>query len=157
MRRIFKIMLMGDAAVGKTAIRYRYLEGGFKGNYKMTIGSDFGFKRVKINDQEVTVQIWDLAGQDRFRLSRGMYYKGVSACFLVFDNTRLDSLRNLDNWIDELLTNTNTTIPMVLIGNKSDLENAEKEKIDQLAEEYSAFFSKVWYEHTLLKNFCQDW
>ena len=77
-RRIFKICLLGEGAVGKTALRQRYLGEGFKQSYAMTIGADFAVKRVTIDNQEFISQIWDLAGQVRFSSVREVYYRGAA-------------------------------------------------------------------------------
>ncbi|MHA1911612.1 MAG: GTP-binding protein [Candidatus Kariarchaeaceae archaeon] len=121
-RRIFKICLLGEGAVGKTALRQRYLGEGFKQSYAMTIGADFAVKRVTIDNQEFISQIWDLAGQVRFSSVREVYYRGAAGALLVFDISRPDTFEKIPNWIKELLDNNKGRIvPMVLIGNKSDL------------------------------------
>ena len=123
-RKIFKITLLGEGAVGKTALRLRYLGEGFKQSYSMTIGADFAVKRVQVDGQEFVAQIWDLAGQVRFQSVREVYYQGTMGSLLVFDITRPETLHAIPNWIRELMEhnkNKSTIVPMVLIGNKSDL------------------------------------
>ncbi len=123
-RKIFKIVLLGDGAVGKTALRTRYLGEGFKKSYSMTIGADFAVKRVNLDGHEIVAQIWDLAGQIRFQSVREVYYQGATGALLVFDITRGETFENIPNWITELLENNNNrVVPMVLIGNKSDLRD----------------------------------
>jgi len=130
-RKIFKIVLLGEGAVGKTALRKRYLGEGFKANYAMTIGADFAVKRVKLGDDEIVAQIWDLAGQMRFQSVREVYYQGASGALLVFDITRAETFEKIPQWITELMENNkNKVIPMVLIGNKSDLRELNADSID---------------------------
>lgn len=129
-RKIFKIVVLGDGAVGKTALRHRYLGEGFKQSYSMTIGADFAVKRVDLDGKEIVAQIWDLAGQLRFQSVREVYYQGATGALLVFDITRSSTFESIPNWITELLENNkNKIVPMVLIGNKSDLRQTSPEAI----------------------------
>ncbi|MHA1707549.1 MAG: GTP-binding protein [Candidatus Heimdallarchaeaceae archaeon] len=138
-RKIFKITLLGDGAVGKTSLRKTYLGEGFKDGYSMTIGADFAVKRLRIDDQDFVAQIWDLAGQQRFSAVREVYYRGTSGCLLVFDISRRSSFENIPSWIAELLkNNSNRVVPIVLIGNKSDLRSTAKDPVmREQAEEYA--------------------
>ncbi|RLI70277.1 MAG: hypothetical protein DRP02_08365 [Candidatus Gerdarchaeota archaeon] len=122
-KAVYKIVLLGDGAVGKTSIREQYLGKGFKEGYSMTIGADFCVKRVQLsNDLVVTFQIWDLAGQQRFDVVRAVYFKGTSGALLVFDVSNPRSFENLPSWLNELTKNNyNRIVPIVLIGNKTDL------------------------------------
>ena len=98
-----KVCLLGDGAVGKTALRKRYLGKQFSSGYVMTIGADFAVKKTEINTNDgtksVKFQIWDLAGQPRFNSVRELYYKGSHGGLLVFDITRRDSFSNLNSWV----------------------------------------------------------
>ncbi len=123
-----KVCLLGDGAVGKTALRERYLGKQFSSGYVMTIGADFAVKRSQIMTEEgvkdVKFQIWDLAGQPRFNSVRELYYKGSHGGLLVFDITRRDSFTNLGNWIDELYKNSGRgPMPITVLGNKVDLQD----------------------------------
>ncbi|MHA1114956.1 MAG: GTP-binding protein [Candidatus Heimdallarchaeum aukensis] len=142
-RKIFKVTLLGDGAVGKTSLRKTYLGEGFKEGYSMTIGADFAVKRLKIDQQDFVAQIWDLAGQQRFSAVREVYYRGTSGCLLVFDISRRSSFENIPAWIAELLKNNhNRVVPIVLIGNKSDLRDTAKDPIlREQAEEYARSLS----------------
>lgn len=131
---LMKTTLLGDGAVGKTALRERYLGKGFQASYLMTVGADFAVKEVSINynGQEVPVKfsIWDLAGQPRFTGVREMYYKGSAGGILVFDVTRRDSFLNLPKWVEELFThNGKGPIPLIVLGNKIDLRSTAKDYV----------------------------
>lgn len=116
-----KVCLLGDGGVGKTALRDRYMGKNFSSNYIMTIGADFSVKKVE-GSWEIKFQIWDLAGQPRFSVVRSLYYKGTSGALLVFDLTRPDSFHNIGNWAKEAWSQAGSGIvPVVLLGNKSDL------------------------------------
>lgn len=123
--RTFKIVLLGDGGVGKTALSSVYRGEGFKASYMMTIGMDPASKYEiykfesdeRFIDGRVTLQIWDLAGQDRFKDYRGMYTRGSSGALMVFDVSRRLSFESIETWMDHLPPNT----PTILVGNKIDL------------------------------------
>ncbi len=125
-QQIFKVCLLGDGAVGKTAIRKQFMGEGFKeGSYTMTIGADFAVKRLKVDNSDISMQIWDLAGQVRFSAVREVYYMGAVGAILIYDITRPESYENIPNWINELIKNNkNRIVPVVLIGNKVDLRDS---------------------------------
>jgi small GTP-binding protein len=122
---LFKIVVLGEGAVGKTAIVTRFSHGFFRTDYKTTIGSQFAVKNVNIprDPENVTVklQIWDVAGQSRFQILRPMYYRGSSGGLLVYDVTRRRTFIVLDEWLEELHKAINKKIPLVLVANKTDL------------------------------------
>lgn len=119
----FKIVMLGDGAVGKTALTLRFTEDHFDVDYKRTIGSDFAVKRVAVPDLDanVTLQIWDLAGQPRFESVRQSFYRGARGGLLVYDVTRRRTFINLDRWIEEAYQSIGGRIPFVIVANKVDL------------------------------------
>jgi len=123
--KTYKITLIGDGAVGKTSIRRSYLGETFKGNYNLTLGSDFATKTMQVGDLNTNMIIWDLAGQPRFKAVREGFYRGTKGALLVFDITRKDTYESIPRWIMELLKNNKKQkVPMILIGNKSDLRGS---------------------------------
>ncbi|MHA2502307.1 MAG: GTP-binding protein [Candidatus Kariarchaeaceae archaeon] len=118
----YKIIILGDAAVGKTSLRQRFMGKGFQASYGMTIGADFAAYRLNVNDRDYVLNIFDLAGQQRFNdLNKG-YYAGTNGAVLVFDVTRPETYENLPNWIEQLVNNMRGKVcPIVLVGNKADL------------------------------------
>ncbi len=120
---IFKIVLIGDTSVGKTNILSKYLSDEFDPDSKATVGVEFGTKNFKIENKIVKVQIWDTAGQERYRSITNAYYKGAKGALLVYDITNKKSFDNLDRWVSDLKVNADDKISIVLLGNKSDLEN----------------------------------
>jgi small GTP-binding protein len=145
---LMKIVLAGDGAVGKTALRERYLGKGFSSNYMMTIGADFALKEANIRDKNIKFQIWDLAGQPRFGTVRSVYYYGCLGALLLFDVTRPDTFINLESWLEEIFKhNGKGMIPLVLLGNKVDLREQFPNHItDGQAEEFSENLSKKTME-----------
>ena len=122
---LYKIILLGDNGSGKTSVMNRYLnDKPLSGIYEPTIGVDF---RLKVNEMPdgkiIKLHLWDTAGQECFRSIIEGYYKGIAAAVIVFDLTKYPSFRNIEFWLSELRRNslTNVRVPILLIGNKSDL------------------------------------
>jgi small GTP-binding protein len=123
---LFKTVVLGEGAVGKTAIVTRFSHGFFRTDYKTTIGSQFAVKSIEVRTSEsetvtVKLQIWDVAGQSRFQILRPMYYRGSSGGLLVYDVTRKRTFIVLEEWLEELRKAINKDIPLVLVANKTDL------------------------------------
>ncbi|MHA2378395.1 MAG: Rab family GTPase [Candidatus Thorarchaeota archaeon] len=123
---LFKVVVLGEGAVGKTAIVTRFSHGFFRTDYKTTIGSQFAVKNIHVpeeGDKELIVklQIWDVAGQSRFQILRPMYYRGSNGGLLVYDVSRRRTFMLLEEWLDELHKAIQKKIPLVLVANKTDL------------------------------------
>lgn len=137
-----KIALIGDGGVGKTSIRRRYLGQGFPSTYLETIGADFSWKLVTVDDYDINYQIWDLAGQERYNRIREIYYIGVQALLIVYSVIRLESLDNIKNWVKEVAKNGVEDIPIVLIGNKMDLLEEDTTGLDTGEESVTQIIAK---------------
>jgi Ras-related protein Rab-5C len=121
---MFKVVLLGDASVGKTSIQRRYVHQSFSEDYLVTIGTEIAVKYEKIGHHQVKFQIWDIAGHPQFHEVRKSYYSHVSAAIIICDVTKRDSMINLNNWIKELWAhNGKGPIPFILVGNKIDLQD----------------------------------
>jgi small GTP-binding protein len=123
---LFKVVVLGEGAVGKTAVVTRFSHGFFRTDYKTTIGSQFAVKNIDVTTKAgqrstVKLQIWDVAGQSRFQILRPMYYRGSSGGLLVYDVTRRRTFIVLQEWLEELERAIGKTIPLVLVANKTDL------------------------------------
>ncbi|MHA2365379.1 MAG: Rab family GTPase [Candidatus Hodarchaeales archaeon] len=118
---VFKIVLLGDGGVGKTALKERFLGRGFRYNLLSTIGADFSTYRTQINKEKVKMLIWDLAGQQRFIDVRKSFYQGALGALMVFDVTRAESADSLLEWEKELQKNLKIPVNIVVAGNKIDL------------------------------------
>ncbi|GAH18843.1 unnamed protein product [marine sediment metagenome] len=122
-----KVILAGEAEVGKTSLRRSYLGEGFVKNHLQTIGADFASLSKTIKDYNVLFQIWDVAGQDIFENVRMLYYKGTLGALMVFDATKIVTFRALNRWIEELEKGTERGIvPFFILGNKMDLVTSAK-------------------------------
>jgi small GTP-binding protein len=124
---LFKLMVIGEGAVGKTTLVNRYVTGTFERDYKTTIGSQFAVKLTHISPNEseyaigIKLQAWDVAGQARFKAVRKMYYSGAAGIILVFDVTRRRSFTELQKWVQEADESIGTRVPFLCVGNKTDL------------------------------------
>lgn len=122
----FKVITMGDGAVGKTSLVIRYTENRFDLKYKATLGAAFAAKEVKITNVKINLMIWDLAGQPSFDEVRDRYYLGSSAAILVFDVTNASTTEKLRKWLAKFRKQVPKG-PVILVGNKTDL--VEKRQI----------------------------
>ena len=120
---LFKYIIIGDAAVGKSNLLLRYAHGQFKPEYQLTIGVEFGAKNVQIRGKTYRIQIWDTAGQENFRSITRAYYKNSVCALVVYDISSRDSFNNVTSWIEDCKNQSPKTIFMVLVGNKCDLED----------------------------------
>uniref|UniRef100_A0A915PF42 Ras-related protein Rab-33 n=1 Tax=Setaria digitata TaxID=48799 RepID=A0A915PF42_9BILA len=133
-KRVFKVIILGDAGVGKTCLSFRFCNGRFPAQTEATIGVDFRERSVAIDGELLRVQLWDTAGQERYRQSIvSHYYRNVNAVVFVYDVSNLSSFHSLNDWISECrkhsVSSTNDT-PHILIGNKCDLAQENKVKTD---------------------------
>ncbi|MFX1512320.1 MAG: Rab family GTPase [Promethearchaeota archaeon] len=118
-----KVVMLGDAAVGKTSLVSRYVHKSFIGKYKATIGLDLSFRDVEIPGKGTTrLQMWDLSGQAQFKTIRQRFFDGTSGAVLVFDITRPSTFENLNSWLIELTDNVGQ-VPFAVVGNKADLKD----------------------------------
>ena len=140
---LFKYIIIGDAAVGKSNLLLRYAHGQFKQEYQLTIGVEFGAKNIQLNDKIYRIQIWDTAGQENFRSITRAYYKNSVCALVVYDISNKESFNNISSWIEDCKNQSPKTIFMVLVGNKSDLEDKRqvtKEEGQELAEKFGMLF-----------------
>lgn len=99
---LFKIVIIGDSAVGKSNLLSRYARDEFNLHSKATIGVEFQTQVLEINGKEVKAQIWDTAGQERFRAVTSAYYRGAFGALLVYDISRRSTFESITRWLDEL-------------------------------------------------------
>lgn len=143
---LFKIVLIGDSAVGKSNLLSRFARNEFDSNSKATIGVEFQTQVVEIDGKEVKAQIWDTAGQERFRAVTSAYYRGAVGALVVYDITRRSSFDSVKRWLEELTIHCDTAVGRMLVGNKCDLENIREistEEGKSLAEEEGLCFMET--------------
>ena len=117
---LLKVITAGEGGVGKTTLLYRYVEGRFLANTKMTLGVEFFMKTLQIEERKINLQIWDFGGQEHFRPLLKNYSKGARGALLLFDLTRPSSLERIDQWVN-ICKGENPDIPIIFLGTKLDL------------------------------------
>jgi Ras-related protein Rab-11A len=120
---LFKIVTIGDSGAGKSCLLSRFAINEFDETSKTTIGVEFRSKSIDIGGKRVKCQIWDTAGQERYRAITNAYYRGAMGVMLVFDITRTETFRNLEQWIREIRDNADHNLKITLVGNKCDLKH----------------------------------
>lgn len=136
----FKILIAGDAAVGKTSLLIRYIDGRFNMDLKATIGVNFLLKELKFDEFDVKLQLWDMGGQKQFRKMMEKYTQGSTAAILMFDLTRQITLDSIEDWVN-ILRREDPDLPIALVGGKSDLQSAVNESyVLELKDHYDFFY-----------------
>ncbi|XP_053326710.1 ras-related protein Rab-5B-like [Spea bombifrons] len=124
----FKLVLLGDMAVGKSSLVLRFVKGQFDEFQETTIGAAFLAQSVCLDDTTVKFEIWDTAGQERYHSLAPMYYRGAQAAIVVFDITKPETFERAKAWVKELQRQASPNIVIALAGNKFDL--AEKRMVE---------------------------
>ncbi|CAO2830603.1 unnamed protein product [Amaranthus hypochondriacus] len=140
---VFKVVLIGDSAVGKSQILARFARDEFSLDSKATIGVEFQTRTLVIQHKSVKAQIWDTAGQERYRAVTSAYYRGAVGALLVYDITKRQTFEHIPRWLDELRGHADKNIVIMLVGNKSDLEDQRAvatEDAKEFAEKEGLFF-----------------
>jgi len=124
---LYKILLLGDSSVGKTCFLMRYSDNTFQEIHMSTIGLDYKLKNVQLDDGKIVkIQIWDTAGQDRFRSITKNYYKGAHGIILIYDVTSRKTYENIKNWVTQIKEEVSEKVTIILVGNKIDDEKNRK-------------------------------
>lgn len=119
----FKLVLLGESAVGKSSLVLRFVKGQFHEYQESTIGAAFLTQTVCLDDTTVKFEIWDTAGQERYHSLAPMYYRGAQAAIVVYDITNQDTFARAKTWVRELQRQASPNIVIALSGNKADLSN----------------------------------
>uniref|UniRef100_A0A8D0UUF9 EF-hand domain-containing protein n=1 Tax=Sus scrofa TaxID=9823 RepID=A0A8D0UUF9_PIG len=150
--KAFKIVLAGDAAVGKSSFLMRLCKNEFRGNTSATLGVDFQMKTLIVDGEQTVLQLWDTAGQERFRSIAKSYFRRADGVLLLYDVTCEKSFLNVREWVDMIEDAAHESIPIMLVGNKADLRDAaeaEGQKCvpgycgEKLAMTYGALFCET--------------
>jgi len=153
---LYKVLVIGDYAVGKTSIIKRYCEGYFTPNYKLTIGVDFAVKDIDVgDDKRVTLQLWDVAGHERFGTMTRVYYKYAIAAIIVYDVSRPATFDAVTKWRDDVNSKVvlanDDPIPLILLANKCDIPGVtiDAEILDEFSRN-NGFLA--WYKTSAQDN-----
>ncbi len=117
----FKIVIFGDSQTGKTTLTHRFLTNLFEEDITMTLGVDFHLKAIEANGEMVKLQIWDFAGEERFRFLFPSYIRGANGAVFMYDITNYGSLAHVDNWFEIVENEIDYDLPIVFVGGKTDL------------------------------------
>lgn len=151
-----KLLTLGESYVGKTTLILNYMNPNIKTTnlerLYPTIGVDYQKKSVTIDNRNINVEIYDTAGQEKFKKITSQYYNGADGIILIFDITNKESFEKISFWIQDLsnkidLDNT----CLILIGNKTDLKDQRKVSVEE-AQKYAAQYNIEYYEVSALKN-----
>ena len=142
---VYKVLLLGDSSVGKTCFLLRYCDKSFQDAHLSTIGLDYRLKTMTLKSgKNIKLQIWDTAGQDRFRAITKNYYKGANGIILIYDVTNVQTFENVKNWISQIKEEANPNVVIYLAGNKIDLPEdtitVATDEGQKMADEYKLLF-----------------
>ena len=145
---VYKVLLLGDSSVGKTCFLLRYCDRTFQEAHLSTIGLDYRLKTMTLkNNKNIKLQIWDTAGQDRFRALTKNYYKGANGIILIYDISTTQTFENVKVWINQIKEEANANVIIYLVGNKIDLptdkRTVSEEEGQKLANEYKFLFKEA--------------
>lgn len=122
-QRKYKVLLIGDMAVGKTCFLVRFCDGSFTDGHISTIGVDYKSKFIKYKDQDIKLEIWDTAGQERFKCITRNYFKGSDGIIIFYDITRRDTFTSIKSWVNSIKDQMSLNdVSIIIVGNKCDLE-----------------------------------
>jgi len=150
MSELLRIILIGDSGVGKSNIVMRYTKNQFNAELTTTTGVENQTKTVTIGNQKIRVQLWDLAGQERYRSMAKAYYRGTHGVLLVLDVTKKSSFDNLIFWLNEVTEYSNTDMTIMLLANKTDISNEQAVPSNELRE--FAKKNNLFYEEVSAKD-----
>ena len=119
----FKIIIVGDSGVGKTNLVKRFVQNVFSLNTEATVGVSFFTSTYLINGKLCKIEIWDTAGQERYKSITASYYKGASGAIITYDVTNISTFNNIERWIQEIKDCASKDLILLMIGNKTDLED----------------------------------
>eukprot|EP00922_Rhytidocystis_sp_ex-Travisia-forbesii_P037194 GHVS01055427.1.p1 GENE.GHVS01055427.1~~GHVS01055427.1.p1 ORF type:complete len:211 (+),score=18.73 GHVS01055427.1:120-752(+) len=139
----YKLVFLGEQAVGKTSIITRFMYDTFDNNYQATIGIDFLSKTLSLENRTVRLQLWDTAGQERFRSLIPSYIRDSSAAVVVYDVTQRSSFLSTTKWIEDVRAERGHDVIIALVGNKTDLTDKRQVSFDegqQKAQEHEVMF-----------------
>jgi len=139
----FKLVFLGEQSVGKTSLITRFMYDSFDNTYQATIGIDFLSKTMYLDDRTVRLQLWDTAGQERFRSLIPSYIRDSSVAVVVYDITNRASFMNTAKWVDDVRGERGTDVIIVLVGNKTDLNDKRQvttEEGEKKAKEFKVMF-----------------
>ncbi|CAK8560861.1 unnamed protein product [Lathyrus sativus] len=143
---LFKYIIIGDTGVGKSCIQLQFTDSHFQFVHDVSIGVEFGVRMINIDKKPIKLQIGDTAGQELFRSITRSYYRGAAGALLVYDITRRETFDHLTSWLEDARRHANSSMTIMLIGNKCDLIKQRVVSIEEgekFAKENGLMFMEV--------------
>lgn len=140
---LFKILIIGDSGTGKSSLLIRFCDDYFSDKFISTIGVDFKIKTIELDERLAKIQIWDSAGQERFRTLTTTYYRGAHAIIIVYDITDRSTFVNIGAWLNEINKNAVDNVLIALVGNKcdrNDIREVEEDTAKAFADRLGVMF-----------------
>ena len=147
----FKLIIVGDSGVGKSCLTIKAIKNYFEELYAPTVGFEFLSFSIKINEQTVKLQIWDTCGQEAYRSLINSFYRNSSLAILVYSIDNMKTFSNLETWLNEIKTQSNPDIKLILIGNKVDLEDIREVSKEQ-GEKFCSDHNLCYFMETSAKT-----
>ncbi|KAM6958871.1 ras-related protein Rab-25-like [Aplochiton taeniatus] len=131
---VFKVVLIGESGVGKSNLLSRFTKNEFSHDSRTTIGVEFSTRTVQLDTFAIKAQIWDTAGLERYRAITSAYYRGAVGALLVYDITKHLTYEGVERWLKELYDHADPHMVVMLVGNKSDLDNLRTVPMEEAKE-----------------------
>ena len=149
---LYNVLIIGESTVGKTCFLARFTDGVFLEDHIATIGIDSRIKNIKLDDgTNVRIQIWDTAGQEKFRTITKNFYRNADGIILIYDVTKIDSFKSVHTWVKQVKANVSSDVSLVLVGNKIDLEE-ERQVNTTDGENEAAKYNIKFFETSSLQD-----
>jgi small GTP-binding protein len=145
---LFKLVVIGDSCVGKSKLIWRYINDEFHTSSHTTIGVELATKVLELDGRRVKVQVWDTAGQEKYRALTSNYYRGAVGVMFVYDISKSSTFANLDNWLNEVMKYHQEGVSFILVANKTDV--AQREVSTEQGQEFAQKHSLEYIETSAL-------
>ncbi|EKE39771.1 Rab family GTPase [Entamoeba nuttalli P19] len=140
---MYKLVIIGESGVGKSNLLLRFTRNEFEPEKKFTIGVEFATRTIEYEGKTIRAQIWDTAGQEKYRAITDAYYRGAEGAMCVYDVSKKDSFDAIERWMNELKNGCDSDITIMIVGNKADLKQEREVNTSdgtEFAQKHSAFF-----------------
>lgn len=122
---LIKLLVIGNSGVGKTNMLLKFCENNFMTSHLTTIGIDFKIKTITIGKEKIRLQIWDTAGQEKFKTITQTYYRGAMGIVLTYAINDRESFEDIENWVKQIKMHASDNVTKVLVGNKADIDDRQ--------------------------------
>jgi len=134
---LFKYIIVGDIGVGKSCLLLQFTDKRFQPAHDLTIGVEFGSRTITLKDNQIKLQIWDTAGQEKFRSITRSYYRGAAGAILVYDISRRETFEHVPSWLEDCRKYSSANIVVMLIGNKCDIAESARTVSTEEGQEFA--------------------